>query len=545
MNKNLMAVGVAAALGAMSGVANAGMTVNANGTGHINILPYYSVQEGNITVMSITNTDTTNGKAVKVRFRGAQFSDDVFDFQIFMSPGDVWTGAVSLNGNVAKMVTNDKSCTLPASVNQDFVTARLLDANKVTGTREGYVEIINMGDIKKFDSITNTATVSGAGGAGTAPAVADALKADGTAGTDGVNDLYATIKHATSGATAGTAACATAVLVGTAAIPKDLGPYLSDPTDGLTSFATILNVAKSKAFTFPATAMSPDFAGAGSTAFVPQRYARQANLNNSSAGYASLIATGFGTIAESASTTADYVFNTTTVATTVASGGGGNVTMYEFDLPDLSSPYGHTNVTTQLAAMQVALGKSYVQTEFGTDPAITAATDVILSQPTRRYYYTWYDVPNATSGDTLKTLATVAAGKVATPYASLVASTNAVTVGAPEVYDREERPFSDPSQIVISPNPAGSNSYTVKTEVAVVSINNGSIPSGALAASLGAQDYTFKYTSGGSTIYDGWVTLSTTGADGALPIIGFAAVNVFNGGVANGTNYGQVLPLKW
>ncbi len=540
MNKKIMAVGVAAALGAMSGVASAGMTVNANGTGHINILPYYSVQEGNITVLSITNTDTTNGKAVKVRFRGAQFSDDVFDFQVFMSPGDVWTGAVSLNGNVAKMQTNDKSCTLPASVNQDFVTARLLDANKVTGTREGYVEIINMGDIRKGSRLVATAVTVLDG-------TNDALTGvTTTAVADASNDLYDAIKHATSGATVGTAACTTAVLVGSAALPKDLGPYLSDATDGLTSFATILNVAKSKAFTFPATAMSPVLSGvAPELDHVPQRYARQANLNNGSAGYAGngLSATGFATIGFGPTTTADEVFDTNVNTT---AGLGGNVTMYEFDLPDLSTPYGHTQAigtTGQLAAMQAALGKAYVQTEFGTDPAIMASTDVILAQPTRRYYYTWFDTPNAAAGDTLKTLATVAGGTG--PYASLVASTNSVAVGSPEVYDREERPFADPSQIVISPNPAGSNSYTVKTEVAVVSINNGSIPSGALAASLGAQDYTFKYTTGGSTIYDGWVTLSTTGANGSLPIIGFTAVNVFNGAVASGTNYGQVLPLKW
>ncbi|WP_374476087.1 hypothetical protein [Zoogloea sp.] len=478
MKKKLLAVGVAATLGALSGVSNAAITVAQNGVGHINVLPYYSVQSGNTTLISIANTDEVNGKAVKVRFRGAQFSDDVFDFQVFLSPADVWTAAVTLDGTVARLATSDKSCTLPTSVNQQFVTARLLDANKAQGTREGYVEIINMGDI-----------VSTANGASPAQ-----------------NDLFVATKHVN-----GVAPCTSSVLVGTGVEPNDLTNSLSAPTSGLTSFATIINVASSKAFTIPGTALVQSSA-------VPVRYARQANLTTGTL--------SFPLIAFDAATTADSVFNTAT----------GNVRMYEFDLPDLSTPYGTANVTAQLTELQGILQKASVVTEYATDDAILASTDVVLSQPTRRYYYTWTDTP-AIGTDPLRTLATVAGATG--PYASLAAATNSVVVGAPTVYDREERTVVDQSSIVISPNPQGSATWTLIGEVSVVSINNGSAPSGALSANITAQDYTFAYN-------DGLVRLSTTSANGPLPVIGFTAVNVFNAGVgASGTNYGQVLPLKW
>lgn len=469
MKKKLLAVGVAATLGALSGVSNAAITVAQNGVGHINILPYYSVQSGNTTLISIANTDEVNGKAVKVRFRGAQFSDDVFDFQVFLSPADVWTAAVSLEGNVARLATSDKSCTLPVSVNQPFVTARLLDANKAQGTREGYVEIINMGDI--------------------APASA----------------IYTATKHVN-----GVAPCTTSVLIGNAATPNDLTAGLTAPTSGLTSFATIINVASSKAFTIPGTALVQSTA-------VPVRYSRQANLTIGTASFGSVPP------AFAPAQTADSVFDTAT----------GNVTMYEFDLPDLSTPYGTASTTAQLAELQGILQKASVVTEYATADSILAATDVVLSQPTRRYYYTWTDKPAIADGDTQSSLATVSGASG--PYASLVAAKNEISVGAPSIYDREERTAG--GSVVISPNPA--SGYTLIGEVSVVSINNGSGPTGALKASLTAQDYAFAYD-------DGLARLSTTSANGPLPVIGFTAVNVFNASVgASGTNYGQVLPLKW
>jgi len=465
MKKKLLAVGIAAAL--ISGAASAA-TVNANGVGHINILPYYSVQEGNATLISITNTDAVNGKVVKVRFRGAKTSDDVFDFQVFLSPGDVWTGAVTQGEDgIAKMSTSDNSCTLPANVNQSFVTARLQDAEKATGTREGYVEVINMGDI--------------------AP----------------TNALFTAVKHVN-----GVAPCTSSVLVGSdPLVPADLTSLMSVPTGTLTSYAVVIDVDSSKAFTVPATAVSP-------AAAPGVKYWRQANIP----------------VAYSTTLTADRVFDPA----------GGNVKMYEYDLPDLSTPYGDgVDAFAQRDAVTAALAKGSVITEFVTDESVNATTDVVLSQPTRRYYYTWLDVPSA-STDPLLTLATVNGADGV--YASLNAANNTVAVGAPSFTDREEGVIANPTSIVISPNPQPQAAiWTIQGEVAVIAINNGATPTGSLGASLTAQDYSTAFT-------DGWVRLSTTTATGAqqLPVIGFSAINVFNNGVgAAGTNYGLTLPLRW
>ena len=66
-------------------------------------------------------------KAVKLRFRGASNSDDVLDFQLFLSPGDVWSGNINQRTDgLATINTSDNSCTLPALVTgQPFVTTRL------------------------------------------------------------------------------------------------------------------------------------------------------------------------------------------------------------------------------------------------------------------------------------------------------------------------------------------------------------------------------------------------------------------------------------
>ena len=101
------------------------LTFNPKGIGHIQYIPYFSTQEGNVTAISIVNTDVVNGKVLKVRFRGASNSDDVYDFQVFLSPGDVWTAGIAQGSDGrSRLDTADKSCTLPANVNGAFITSR-------------------------------------------------------------------------------------------------------------------------------------------------------------------------------------------------------------------------------------------------------------------------------------------------------------------------------------------------------------------------------------------------------------------------------------
>ena len=183
MKKSLIALSVAAALGGVAGTASAQTTAtelvfNQSGVGHILIVPYFSTQSGNATLLNIVNTDTVNGKAVKIRFRGASNSDDVFDFQLFLSPADVWTANISKGASgLSRLTTDDKSCTLPANVNQDFITSRLntvdLSGDALANeTREGYVEILTMGDIPSVSGTTSVYFATKHNAAGVAPCTA-------------------------------------------------------------------------------------------------------------------------------------------------------------------------------------------------------------------------------------------------------------------------------------------------------------------------------------------------------------------------------------
>lgn len=133
-------------------------TVSTTGTGTAAVVPYYTVREGWQTLMNVTNT-TGNSLAVKVRVRESYNSRDVLDFNILLSPYDVWTGWLSLgtnpDGDLAPYFqTTDLSCTVPISVrdsgaygNKLAYTGQFADGGPQIAERmlEGYVEFLVMG----------------------------------------------------------------------------------------------------------------------------------------------------------------------------------------------------------------------------------------------------------------------------------------------------------------------------------------------------------------------------------------------------------------
>jgi hypothetical protein len=136
---------------AMAGAANA-VYVNQDGVGQALIYPYYTVRAGTNTLLSVVNT-TTAAKAVKVRFLEGKNSREVLDFNLFLSPKDVWTGAVIATADGASVVTADKSCTnpkIPAGGQpfRNFLFAGDAPAlQTLDRTREGYVEMLEMATI--------------------------------------------------------------------------------------------------------------------------------------------------------------------------------------------------------------------------------------------------------------------------------------------------------------------------------------------------------------------------------------------------------------
>jgi hypothetical protein len=161
-NKKSLYVAVAglSAVGA-AGVAQA-VSVNGNGLGQVLIYPYYTVRDQVAgapynSLLSVVNS-TSSAKAVKVRFLEGKNSREVLDFNLYLSARDVWTAAIIPTTEGAGIFTTDKSCTTPtvsssAASPTPFVNFQYVAGNadgadtSLDRTREGYVEIIEMGNL--------------------------------------------------------------------------------------------------------------------------------------------------------------------------------------------------------------------------------------------------------------------------------------------------------------------------------------------------------------------------------------------------------------
>ncbi|MCI1710691.1 MAG: hypothetical protein LKM32_03375 [Chiayiivirga sp.] len=168
MKKSSLTTAVVAGLAGVAGLANVSNAVNLNpdGLGQVLIYPYYGVEGGNATLISVVNT-TDSVKAVKVRFLEALNSREVLDFNLYLSPFDVWTGAVSAGATgPGRLTTSDKSCTVPtipaAGVDfRNFAYTGSFDddgPNALERTREGHLEMIEMGTVLDTNASFNVAT---------------------------------------------------------------------------------------------------------------------------------------------------------------------------------------------------------------------------------------------------------------------------------------------------------------------------------------------------------------------------------------------------
>lgn len=498
MKKRVIALSVAAALGGLAGAAGAqtasDLVFTPNGVGHIVIVPYFSTQGGNATLINIVNTDEVNGKAVKVRFRGASNSDDIFDFQLFLSPGDVWTANISRNAaGLSRLATSDRSCTLPATAVLNatpFITARLNQA--LTGdelaneTREGYVEIFNMGDIP-----SSSAT----------------------------NSVYAVTKHNT----AGTAACTAAVLESL----TQGDTRLALPTRGLMANWTIINVPQTTTWSGEAAAIvavdGGGTPGTGRNVFWPQKADPL-------------------TPAQVTANTADPLFlDFITFAPDGVEGAN-------YDLPDLSTPYVTNSFTPtdQANALSHALSARRVAAEYLSDPTINATTDWVVSMPTRRYYVAvdykneWISSTRAYNANALyfsEKGPTAVGGPWSDGNAVLGNSANGgkpwqicTQVNSVKFYNREELSPSS-SGIVISPGqPAPAPSLC--GEISVLGINSATSP-------VGASVSRFNLALPGGLV-DGWGTLTAdnlvSGTNLGLPMLVRQFVKATNPAVSAGVS---------
>ncbi len=544
--------------------ANSFLSMNKDGVGHMLLVPYFTAQADNNTLINITNTDTVNGKAVKVRFRGAANSDDVFDFQVFLSPGDVYAFSVGkdADGN-AKFTTADNSCTKPAKSvlnTTPFVTSRLDTA--LTGdalknqAREGYVEIFNMADIPRKE-IGTTADdhpyqyLNLFAGSNTAGDDTD---------DDDTNNLYTAIKHVSKIAPCSGTAWTNLDTRNPAdpAAARVLG--MLPPSTGLMANWTVVNVVGAAAWSGAAPAIQAvnggiffaDSAVLGNVVYWPQ--------TATSVGSSVTSFTADPLFRADAQRVYD-VLNNTRIAGVVPA-----IVAAYYDLPDMSTPYSAAAAAdatmpavgqfpfVQARNLTETMASTSITNEFLTDAAIGATTDWVFSMPTRRYSVALnYAATGSDDGRRFSELvndgvdaAVDANGSISQGYFIPVSTT--VSNRQICVYnvgftprDREESTVTSTTDVVISPSTPGAVTAFCG-EASILSVNNGgSGTSGALKGNVAVKDLTVPYT-------DGWMLVSTP-AGGAvrqgpagLPVIGSAFVKAL--GNAGGQTFGAAWPHR-
>ncbi len=181
MKRNSLTTSVVAGIAGVAGIASLANAVvlNPDGLGQVLLYPYFTTQAHQQTLISVVNT-TSISKAVKVRFLEGHNSREVLDFNLYLSPFDVWTSTVfkksdaSLAGDGAAILTSDQSCTAPTKDQwtgtvggnpyQEFFNYQYNGTNADTGptgdsrTLEGHLELISMADIVPGSNLDQAVT---------------------------------------------------------------------------------------------------------------------------------------------------------------------------------------------------------------------------------------------------------------------------------------------------------------------------------------------------------------------------------------------------
>ena len=213
MNRKNLTAAVLAGLAGIAGIASTAQAVNLNpdGLGEVLLYPYYTTNDGNQTLITVVNT-TGDAKATKVRFMESYNSREVLDFNLYLSPYDVWVAAIADGGDlgyesqegVPHLVVPDTSCTVPylygdfynedlSAGLQQFLPYAYSGEFKDGGPEEeiggplprtaaGYFEIIEMGVLTDGDAVAKDELEADAGKhaarIGSATAVTHVIKED-------------------------------------------------------------------------------------------------------------------------------------------------------------------------------------------------------------------------------------------------------------------------------------------------------------------------------------------------------------------------------
>ena len=471
MKRNSLTTAVVAAIAGVAGFAGLANAVDLNpdGLGQVLIYPYYTVNKSQATELSVVNTSDI-GKAVKVRFLEGYNSREVLDFNLYLSANDVWVAALTAIGDEttgAQLSTNDHSCLdgISSTTPQAFLPFAYdgtLDPQEptdggptdITRTREGYFEMISMGDV-----------VPGS-----------ALDADITHVQTGTPDE--------------------GVPPGCASVGADAVAGLVAPTGGLMGSAGIVDVGVGTFFGYNAEALD------GFTSITLYHTPSELRPNLQEAN------------------------------DTVATNGIARAFVFEGGGALLTADYANGR-----DAVSAVLMADTLYNEYFVDPALGAASDWVVTFPTKRFYVDQDVYPGTIP-----------------PFEVAFNGTSNVTI-ATDVYDREEGEVTPSTFNCPSPfNPATclAQSPILPYEVNVISFTNTSSDTSTVFgsnlhkelgtygndgwASLGLVGPNVHQLPGGTTPAGESVTLN------GLPAIGFYAFNVVNANAQPGllANYSGV-----
>lgn len=161
------------------------MHLSTSGTGQVLIYPYYTTHGGLTTVFTISN-QTAEVKAIRARLLEGVNAEPVQQLNLYLSPFATFAAAIAPGGGddqSARLVTQDPGCTVPEipSAGLPFTTAAFTGPNQdwnAAGTpperaallgsplrtRDGHIEVIEMGVLRADSGPALAATISRATG---------------------------------------------------------------------------------------------------------------------------------------------------------------------------------------------------------------------------------------------------------------------------------------------------------------------------------------------------------------------------------------------
>lgn len=493
MKRKLMSIAVAGTL-LGAGTANA-VFVNGEGSGQVLIYPYYTVEGGHDTYINLVNT-SAKYKAVKVRFVEAMNSQEVLDFNLYMSPFDHWSAVVFADGEGASIRTGDTSCVVPNALSDgatvpfrnfgylgdkgEDADGEPFDFTGLDRTREGYVEIIEMGEL------TETAIRGD-------DIIQDQEAVKHVRGVPG--DCTVVSGHWNTGGK-------------WAAEPSvDMAP----PTGGLYGYGVLINVNEGTNATYDAVAL---------------------------ADFVSVLDPSRGPIHFPPGTTQPSLENATPIAQVLDSGAPGGAAVVELF-------FSNPNRIDGLDAVSATLMHSQIQNDYVLEPSISAGTDWVVTFPTKKQHVN--GVIDG-SGDP-------AALAPFTNAWDRETATACEAIGL-RFWDREEAERS-PDPLDFSPPPPSPSAFALCHEANVLTINGSDVLAGServsqnlelpadfdngwLEMDFAAQPSPNVTIGGAPRRLEGFESVggASTGASvsfAGLPSVGFAVQKYVNGTLADGT----------